>query len=82
MTNDLIRTSPDNAGDQRLAALREPHQPILSRVRCIALFAAAFNSDDAENAMCWKTVAKVSQYRIQVRLGRLWTMRPEKLLFV
>jgi hypothetical protein len=32
--------------------------------------------------MCWKTVAKVSQYRIQVRLGRLWTMRPEKLLFV
>ncbi|MFM8496495.1 MAG: hypothetical protein ACKOEM_13370, partial [Planctomycetia bacterium] len=27
-----------NACDQRLATLREPHHPILSRVRCIALF--------------------------------------------
>jgi hypothetical protein len=27
-----------NASNQRLATLREPHRPILSRVRCIALF--------------------------------------------
>jgi hypothetical protein len=28
-----------NAADQRLATLREPHRPILSRVRCIGWFA-------------------------------------------
>jgi hypothetical protein len=27
-----------NARNQRLATLRGPHRPILSRVRCIALF--------------------------------------------
>jgi hypothetical protein len=31
------RTSSQNAGDQRLAALGDPHRRILSRVRCIAL---------------------------------------------
>ena len=29
-----------NIRDQRLAALDDPHRPILSRVRCIALFGA------------------------------------------
>ncbi len=31
-----------NVRDQRLATLREPHRPMLSRVRCIALFALLF----------------------------------------
>jgi hypothetical protein len=30
----------ENDRDQRLAAIREPHRPILLRVRCIALFGA------------------------------------------
>jgi hypothetical protein len=30
-----------NAADQRLATIREPRRLILSRVRCIGLFAAA-----------------------------------------
>ena len=34
-----------NAGDQRLAAIREPHRPILLRVRCIALFASRGSLD-------------------------------------
>ena len=34
----------DNGGDQRLATIDEPLRPILSRVRCIALFSLAIPS--------------------------------------
>jgi hypothetical protein len=36
-----VRQKTPNVGNQRLATLREPHRPILSRVRCIAWFAVA-----------------------------------------
>jgi hypothetical protein len=34
----FIGFQSDNIRDQRLATIDEPHRPILSRVRCIALF--------------------------------------------
>ena len=34
----FARNPVPNGSNQRLATLREPHRPILSRVRCIALF--------------------------------------------
>ena len=37
---NLKRRRAHNAGDQRLAALGDPHRPILSRGRCIAWFAS------------------------------------------
>jgi len=43
-----------NAGNQRLATLREPHRPTLSRVRCIAWFANAVTAD------CISTQAKAA----------------------
>jgi hypothetical protein len=37
-----------NAGDQRLAALGDPHRPFLSRVRCIASFGLFCNKIGAD----------------------------------
>jgi hypothetical protein len=34
----MPRNDSPNTGNQRLATIGEPHHPILSRVRCIALF--------------------------------------------
>jgi hypothetical protein len=38
-----------NGGNQRLATIRDPHRPILSQVRCIALFSLFFGLTRSRN---------------------------------
>ena len=66
-----------NGRDQRLAAIREPHRPILLRVRCIALFGAG--AAEAETLhLTTETIVPTQRARTPARIARESRQRTEQ----